>query len=74
VREINMVKVIVVKRCVMGCPLCGNIHTANNQIIGNCQSGSTKPKGNVDISVQDPIPEWCPLTDIEWYGWKLDEE
>lgn len=69
-----MVKVIVIKRCVGCCPLLGNIHTTNNKIVGNCQSGSTKTKGDVDISIQDPIPEWCPLDDLEWYGWELDKD
>jgi hypothetical protein len=72
-----MTKVILVNRCfecpcntyarydedletiACWCNTCGALCTGNNK---------------VDIKISDPIPEWCPLKDIESYGWVLRDD
>lgn len=70
-----MVKVIVVRKCI-DCPLIENLHAVpeEQKIVFNCATGGAAIRGKdkIDIATTDPIPEWCPLTDIEWYGWKLE--
>ena len=72
-------KVIVIKSCLFQCPLCSNLHTieidGKKEIVGNCEGGSadTEEKTKLNMKYGDPIPDWCKLTDLDFYGWVEDE-